>query len=67
MKKDPLQELLDLLSKSLYNLTVNEATALGICIKCKQPALKNCYSAAGRKEFYISGLCEKCYDKMFKE
>jgi hypothetical protein len=34
----------------------------GICIDCGQPALPNCYSEAGREEYMISGLCEKCFD-----
>jgi hypothetical protein len=37
----------------------------GFCISCKELAIPNCYSVAGRKEFKISGLCEKCFDKLF--
>lgn len=38
----------------------------GLCIDCGEPAIPKCYSAAGRKEYAISGLCEVCYDNMFK-
>jgi uncharacterized membrane protein YgcG len=38
--------------------------AKGLCIKCGQNALDNCYSEAGRREVAITGLCEKCFDKI---
>lgn len=38
--------------------------ARGICISCKQPARERCYSAAGRREFRFSGLCEVCFDEL---
>jgi hypothetical protein len=59
-----LQEFKDKLSKDLYGITTKETVSLGICIKCKQEALPNCYSQAGIKEFYISGLCERCFDEI---
>jgi len=34
----------------------------GMCISCREPALPKCYSEAGRREYGISGLCEKCFD-----
>ena len=33
-----------------------------VCIKCGRPALEHCYSNAGRREVFISGLCEECFD-----
>jgi len=38
-----------------------------ICLNCGRPALEHCYSNAGRREVFISGICEECFDKMFKE
>ena len=38
-----------------------------ICIVCHRPALEHCYSNAGRREVFISGICEECFDKMFAE
>lgn len=35
----------------------------GLCISCHKPALPRCYSEAGRREYSISGLCEKCFDE----
>jgi hypothetical protein len=45
-------------------MTKDEAVAKGICIDCKEPALAKCYSDAGRREYRISGLCEKCFDSI---
>jgi len=38
-----------------------------LCISCKEPALKNCYSEAGIREVHISGMCEKCFDALFED
>jgi hypothetical protein len=50
--------------KRRYGRTIQEAHFLGICIDCGKPALQNCYSEAGKREYGISGLCEKCFDKL---
>lgn len=59
-----LQEFKNQLAQSIYGKTIKEATDAGLCIQCNQPALANCYSEAGRGEFAISGLCEKCFDEI---
>ena len=60
-----LQKFKDNMAKELYGQTKAEAVAEGqICIDCKEPALANCYSDAGREEYRISGLCEKCFDRI---
>ncbi len=59
-----LQNFKDHLAKELFGETKSDAAEFGTCISCKQLALPNCYSDAGRKEYKISGLCEKCFDKM---
>ena len=38
----------------------------GLCPSCKQP-LGEFKDALSRKEFGISGLCQKCQDKIFVE
>ena len=35
-----------------------------ICWRCNRPAYEHCYSAAGRREVGISGLCEECFDEV---
>jgi hypothetical protein len=62
-----LQQFKDDLAKSIYGQTTEDAKATGLCIQCKQPAFENCYSEAGRREYRISGLCEKCFDSICGE
>lgn len=38
------------------------------CIECRKPfTYKNTFTNAGWKETQISGYCEQCFDKLFKE
>jgi len=62
-----LQDYKDKLSKELYGVTVTEAHEKGVCLQCNLPALPRCYSAAGRKEYRIPGLCEYCFDALTGE
>jgi hypothetical protein len=62
-----LQDLKDSMSKELWGSTVAVVIPSGLCIKCKEPALEKCYSAMGRREYRISGLCEQCFDEITKE
>lgn len=50
-----------------YMAKVREAKAEGRCVQCGEPALEKCYSAAGRREYEISGLCEVCFDTLTRE
>jgi len=64
--QNTLQDFKDDLSKALYGKTTADTKESGLCIQCNEPALPKCYSDAGRKEFSISGLCEKCFDSIFE-
>ena len=67
MNRHPvLQNLVENLTKEVYNTDLNESINEGLCVSCKEPALPKCYSKAGFKEFSISGLCEECFDKIFE-
>lgn len=61
-----LEKLKEKLAKELFDINRSDAIKKGICVDCKQPAIENCYSNAGKREYQISGLCEKCYDKIFE-
>jgi len=52
------------LSKALYGMETDDAISKNLCVRCKQPAYKNIYSEAGKREFKISGLCERCFDEV---
>ena len=53
------------LTKALYGMTRLEAIRAGVCIDCKKDA--QWYSPAGKAEYFISGLCEPCFDKITGE
>lgn len=55
----------DTLAMIAFGQTKAEAHKEQVCIKCKQPP--TFYSEAGRKEYGITGLCEPCFDEIFKE
>lgn len=63
-----MQDFKDNLSRIALGMTRDEAIARGVCIECKQPnPLSRCHTDAGRREYYISGMDEECFDKMFEE
>lgn len=63
-----MQDLKDSLSKKLYGMTLTEALEKNICVDCKKGITeKSFYSEAGKKEYFTSGLCEFCFDKIFKD
>jgi len=62
-----LKELQKKLETECYGENALDLRKKVLCIDCKQPAMKNCYSEAGKREYLISGLCEKCFDRIFKE
>ena len=66
-------------AKQIFGMTIKDAHSKGICIRCQEPALVMAadgtskhnpelfYSPAGKKEWQISAVCEKCFDNMFGE
>lgn len=64
-KASSLQEVKDGLAQELYKMTTAEAIKQNVCIQCKKPITeKSFYSAAGKREYRISGLCEYCFDEI---
>lgn len=47
--------------------SLSASQAAGLCIACGRPALERCYSEAGRREYYISGQCEPCFDSLYDD
>lgn len=62
-----IREFADKLAREEFGETVQEANDKGTCIVCHEPALAKCYSEAGVREFYISGMCERCFDEVWKD
>jgi len=64
---ESLQELRNTFAKTLFGMTKDVAIEKGICIDCKKPVMANCYSDAGQREYQISGLCERCFNRIMEE
>lgn len=47
--------------------TKQQAIAANCCIKCGNPVEGRIHTAAGQKEYKISGMCEICFDDIWKE
>lgn len=62
-KRNPvLDKALQVLNPSGRNVT--ESVQLDVCSSCGNPAL-DFTDALSRKEYSISGLCQKCQDEFF--
>ena len=67
MKRSPtMQEIVDELSKPLFGTTQSEASSKHCCVDCGG-AVDKFRDALSEKEYSISGLCQKCQDKIFGE
>lgn len=55
------------LAKQVFGEDAPANLQAGLCVYCKEPALAKCHSDAGKREVAISGICESCWDEMFKD
>lgn len=62
-----LNLLMEGIADGTYKMTPATAKAKGLCLVCGLPALERCYSDAGRREYQISTMCEKCFDECTME
>lgn len=69
-------DIVNRMAKQTFGMTIEDAHSRGICIRCQEPALVHVdgvrqhnpelfYSPAGKKEWDMSAMCEKCFDNMF--
>lgn len=58
----PLDDFMETLGQHTYGRSRRECWKQGFCIDCGLPALPRCHTDAGVKEYYISCLCEECFD-----
>jgi hypothetical protein len=63
-KTTNMSEMLDTLSKMLYGHSATSSIKADICLACGKPAVEFT-DALSRREFSISGLCQKCQDVVF--
>lgn len=50
-------------AKGLFGITIDQAHKDGICIDCKRKIDVKTLEEIDRREYLISGLCPKCYDR----
>lgn len=70
-----LDFMIDLAAQEAYGMTVSEAKRAQVCICCKQSVVdsdgflsRDMFSTPeGKREYFISGMCELCWDKEFSE
>ena len=63
---NPLQKLKDDLARKGFGMTLDEAHAQQICIHCKNPIKDRLINEVSRKEYEMSGLCDRCFDEITK-
>lgn len=65
IKRSPkLQDGLNKIESNLFGQTQAEAEGKEICLKCKEP-ITGFRDHLSWKEHGISGMCQKCQDKIF--
>jgi hypothetical protein len=64
MTTNKLKDFQNKFGDMAFGVDVQASKQFGRCIDCGENAEKNCYSEAGKREFKISGLCEKCFDRI---
>ena len=50
---------------ALFGMNKENAIADWVCIKCHQTP--EFFTEAGKREYLISAMCEKCFDELFEE
>ena len=66
-KSPQMKSIINNLLTSIYGISVEEAVKREICVQCQHPAMSNIFTELGMEKYYISGFCEKCWDRMFGE
>lgn len=61
-----IQEVVDRLSKQMCGYTQEEAIELKVCTTCGDKVdVGNFVDELSRREYKISGMCQKCQDEVF--
>lgn len=65
-KSEPMNYLLDKISKSMYGIPRRVAILTDQCVMCGAACPQNSFrDEISRKEYAISGMCQQCQDKIF--
>ena len=64
VKSQAMTSFLDAMSQAMYGRSRSESIAQGICVMCGEQAVLFS-DELSVKEFYISGMCQKCQNSAF--
>ena len=67
MERSPeIKKVLDNITKNCFGKTKTDAEAEGVCVFCHKPInMEDFKDDLSRKEYEISGICQKCQDDTF--
>ena len=65
-KHPAIKFLIDQNATAIYGRPTSGALALGICVSCAEDA-SSFHSEIAKREYKISGLCERCQDEIFND
>jgi len=63
-KTTNMSKMLDNLSELAYGRSASNSIKMDVCVACGKPAVEFA-DEVSRREFSISGLCQKCQDVVF--
>jgi hypothetical protein len=63
-KADGVRDMLDNMTNALYGRSASDSIKADVCVSCRKPAVEFT-DELSRREFAISGLCQKCQDFIF--
>ena len=63
-KAEGVRKHLDGMTNIIYGRSASESIGNDVCVSCNEPAVEFT-DELSRREFAISGLCQKCQDKIF--
>lgn len=67
-KSAEVRELLDKLSADAFGRSYTDSLGLQICVSCGESCPPESFvDDLSRKEYQISGFCQKCQDEVFGE
>jgi hypothetical protein len=63
-KTNNVRNMLDNMTSTIYGRSASESIEQDICVSCGKPAVEFT-DELSRREFAISGMCQKCQDNIF--
>ena len=64
LRGEEKQRMTDSVALRAFSMTIAEAKAAHVCIRCKRAPETRIYSAHGKKEYTMSAMCEMCFDEV---